>query len=205
MRPIHHFVQIKTGDTERSLTSSQAGPHEQSSRLWTRAQSWRSTVFSSSSCLIGPEFRVAEWWALVALWYSSCERELRRFVFIINLTRTFQRNADFGKRDRGNGQGRFKLSVAAKRGALSEEWTGQKKIKWETVSHWWPHKQLGDGMKSKRCWWAFRKQWPVIIWVVRAFVLKFNRAPAESTSGKNSRVHEPVVAQTHSLFQVLVR
>lgn len=47
--------------------------------------------------------------------------KLRRIVFIINLTRTLQRNADFGKRDRRKDQGRFMLSAAAKRAALSEE------------------------------------------------------------------------------------
>jgi hypothetical protein len=46
--------------------------------------------------------------------YGSRERlvangKLRRIVFIINLTRTLQRNADFGKRDRGKGQGRVKV------------------------------------------------------------------------------------------------
>jgi hypothetical protein len=64
-----------------------------------------------------------------------------------------------------------------------------------------PHGQEEVGEKLKRCWFEFKKQWLVMIWVVVALVLRLRSAFVDHMAKKQAFAREFVDKEDHSSLQ----
>ena len=78
----------------------------------------------------------------------------------------------------------------------------QLKRKCSIVSSASQHAHMGESQNLKRCWWPFRKEWPVSTWLCSRDRWTRPTDAAVSTVGKNKQVVDPVAYLVHSLFQI---